>query len=128
MTHAAIHQLLEPVRADVVLRNQGLPALELVRRCFPFRVKNLVSRAEIFLRRRMAIQTPTHIQRMRLPGDWHAIHRAVASGAADTFLHMNAVIEEDEIGKLIDPLPRNWLARSEAFTNGREDRRVLPDL
>ena len=78
MTHAAIAQLLEPVRADVVFGNQLLAARELILRRFPFRVVNLIARTEKFLRRFVAIQTPAHIKRMRLPGDRHLVHRAVA--------------------------------------------------
>lgn len=128
MTHAAIVQLLEPVGADVVLRKQRFTALNLVRWRIPFRVENLIGGPQVFLRRIVTIQTPAHVERVRLPRNRHPVHRSVACRAADALLNVYAMIEEDKIGKLIDALPVNWLARREALANWREHGRVLPDL
>ena len=128
VTHAAIVQLLESIRADVIFRNQSLSALELVRWRFPLRVENLIGGPQVFLRRIVTIETPAHIKRVRLPGDRHTVHRPMAGGAADAFLNVDAMIEEDKIRSLIDALPMNRLARGEALANGRSHRRVFPHL
>lgn len=52
----------------------------------------------------------------------------MARGAAHTFLHMNAVIEEHEVRKLIHPFPLNRLIRSKTLANRREYGRVFPHL
>ena len=49
VTHAAIAQLRETIRADVIFGEQLLAAFELIRRWMPFHVENLVCAAgEIF--------------------------------------------------------------------------------
>ena len=128
MTHAAIAQLLEPVGADVVFGHQFLAARELVFRRLPFRIENLIAGAEKFLRRLVAIQTPAHVERMRFPRNGHLINGTVAGRTTDAFLDVNAVIEENEIGQLIHPLPANGLSSRHALADGRENRGILPDL
>src|SRR4051812_9572125 len=76
----------------------------------------------------MAIETPTHVKRLRLPRDRHLVHGAVAGGAADAFPHVNAVIEKNEIGQLIDARPLNGLLTRQAIAHGRQDGRVPPHL
>ena len=53
----------------------------------------------------MAIQTPLHQQRRHLIGERHLVDPAVARRAADALVHVNAVIEIDEAGQVIDALP-----------------------
>lgn len=53
----------------------------------------------------MAIDAPTHVKRVLLPGDRHLIDGAMAGGAADAFRHVDAVVEENEVRSLIDAFP-----------------------
>src|ERR1019366_2446897 len=58
----------------------------------------------------------------------HAIHRAMASRATHTFVHVNTVIEINEVGKIIGARPHQRLAGAEALTHRLEHGRVGPDL
>src|SRR6185437_5473722 len=128
MTHAAIGELREAGFADVVRGEQLFAALQLVRRRLPFGVENLIARPEIFFRLAVALQAPAHVKRVRLPCDRHLIHRTVATRAADAFLDMDAVVEENEVRQVIDAFPVNGNARGEALAHRRQYRRVFPNL
>src|SRR5258706_5257908 len=91
-------------------------------------VEDLIARAQIILRRTVAVQTPLHLQRGLLVHEWHLVNRAVAAVAADAFIDMNAVIEENEVGKLIHPRPLQGLARAVAGADGFQQLGVGPDL
>ncbi len=67
-------------------------------------------------------------KRVHLPRDRHLIDGAVARRATHAFLHVNAVIEKNEIRQLIHALPLNRLPGRHAFANRREHRRVFPHL
>ena len=58
----------------------------------------------------------------------HLIHAPVAGRTANAFLHVNAVIEKNEIGQLIDALPMEWLLRRETLPDRREHGRLRPNL
>ena len=61
----------------MILRDQLPTKRSLILTWMPRHVINLILRAEIILRRAMAFQTPLHVERLRLPGDWHLIDPAV---------------------------------------------------
>src|SRR5262249_18376875 len=71
---------------------------------------------------------PLHLQRALLPGERHAIDAAVASRAADALVHVNAVIEVDELGEVMDPRPLDGLPALEARSHRLEHRTVCPNL
>lgn len=48
--------------------------------------------------------------------------------AADAFVHVNAVIEIDEVGKIVNSSPLDRLAGPPAFADRLEIRAVSPDL
>src|ERR1035438_10111422 len=75
-------------------------------------VEHLVARAQILLRRAVAIETPLHLQRCLLIHQGHLVHWAMAVIAADTLCHVNAVIEINEVGQLVDARPLQRLTRS----------------
>jgi hypothetical protein len=52
----------------------------------------------------------------------------MAGRTADPLLDVNAVIEENEIGQLIDTRPLDRLLRRQALPHRRENRRILPYL
>jgi len=128
MAHAAITELLKPVGADVILLEQSEPAFCLIVGRLPALIVNLILWSKKFLRRFVAIQTPAHVQRMRFRSDRHLLDVAVAGGTADAFLNVNAVIEENEIGRLIHAIPFQRLPGREALSNRREHRCIAPDL
>src|SRR5438132_1720088 len=52
----------------------------------------------------------------------------MAGRTADTFLHVNAVIEVHETGHVVDPVPRDWLASEKALAHRLQRRTLRPDL
>lgn len=64
----------------------------------------------------MAVETPLHEQRVFSPGHRHLINRSVARRALNALVHVNAVIEVDEIRQIVDagPLERTILAITDA--------------
>ena len=92
---------------------------------FPVHVKNVFFRfAQSHLRVFVAVQTPFHQQRRCLKHQWHLIDRAVARGAADAFVDVNAVVEIDKVGKPVDFHPLNRLVGAVTLANGFEVRSV----
>ena len=55
----------------------------------------------------MAVQAPSHGQRLDLSDLLHPVDPAVAGNAADATIDVGAVIEIDEIGQIVYPHPRN---------------------
>ena len=94
----------------------------------PFHVEDLVFLAHKLLGISVTTQTPLHLQRRRLVSDRHLIDAAVAGRTTDAFVHMNAVIEIDVIGKIVDAPPLDRFARAKAGADGLKVRAVGPDL
>ena len=76
----------------------------------------------------MTLEAPFHLKRRGLPGEGHQIDAPVTSRASHAFVHMNAVIEIDEVGQVIDAGPFNGFAGTPALAYGFEVRAVCPDL
>jgi hypothetical protein len=89
----------------VIFLYQLASALDLVWRRLPLHIENLIPGPKIPFGRFVAVHTPAHIERVRFPRQRHFVHPAMARGAADPFLDVNAVIEKDKVGQLIDALP-----------------------
>src|SRR5438132_3445656 len=87
------------------------------------------SRRDVSLRRAMALHAPLHRQRRGLINLLHRLHGTVARLTVDAVLHVNRMIEEDEVRHARDALPRNRLARRKALADRGEqirgDRRVV---
>ena len=82
----------------------------------------------MLLRGAMAAETPLHLQAFLLVHQRHLIDRTMARVATDALGHMNAVVEIDEVGKLVDAGPLQRLAAAIAGSDGLEELRVGPDL
>jgi len=91
-------------------------------------IENLIARAKILFRRAMAFQTPLHLQRLLLIHKRHLVDWTVAGIAAYAFIDVNAVIEEDEVGKLVHPRPLQRLAGAVTGADRLKQLRVGPDL
>ena len=124
MAHAAVGELF---RVDLVSRHQCFAEDGLVRRA-PVQVEYFVTGPDEFFRLAMAIEAPLHVERVRFPGKRHLIQLPVARGAADAMAHVDAVIEEDKIRRLIHPIPAQWLIVGQAVADRREHRGIFPDL
>lgn len=58
----------------------------------------------------VAIEAPTHAQRLVVRDDGHLVDLAVAAFASDSAFHVDGMIEIDVIRRLVNPLPRYWIA------------------
>src|SRR5262245_11074762 len=76
----------------------------------------------------VAIQTPFHEQRGMLPNQRHAIHSPVAGATADSFVHMNAMVEVGEVRQIVHPSPSNGSVRPVAFAHWLEHWARRPNL
>ena len=76
----------------------------------------------------MTVKAPLHLQRVHLVGEGHAVHSAVATLAAHTFVDMNAVVEIDEIGQVVHPRPANRLIGAETRAHRLQRGTRAPDL
>ena len=76
----------------------------------------------------MAFETPFHLQRRRLVNNRHLIDLAVTRRTADTFIHVNTVIEVDIIREVVHANPLDRLARLKARAHRFQRGTVGPDL
>ena len=76
----------------------------------------------------MTGQTPLHVHVRRFPRQRHLIHPTVACFASHAFVDVDAVIEIDEIGKVVDPIPAKRLVLAQAGPYRLEHFAVSPDL
>src|SRR6266576_6438258 len=97
-------------------------------RLFIAHIEYLIARPQIFFRRAMAVQTPLHLQRSVVIHQRHAVNGAVAGIAAHALIDMNAVIEINEIGEVVDPVPDKRFAAAETFTDRFEHGGACPNL
>lgn len=112
----------------MVLPNQLLSLLLLVRRRLPRRIKDFIARANVLLRILMTIQAPPHVQSLSLARQRHLIDPPMTIRAADSFCDVNAVIEIDVVRQVIHPCPFQRFPSGETFANRRQHWRVGPQL
>ncbi len=94
----------------------------------PFHIKNLVLWPDEFLRRAMALQTPFHLQRIRLRNYRHLIDAAMTSRTTNTLRDVNRVIEISEVRQVVHAYPFERFARLETRAYRFEIRTVSPNL
>lgn len=114
-------------RAQVVLFFQIIPQRHLAgiilavplhrvvfRRLLVCHVEDFFLGTQELLRLAMAIEAPFHLQRVLFIHQRHLVHRAMAAETADALGNMNAVIEINKIGQIVNPVPLDGLAGAEA--------------
>ena len=94
----------------------------------PFHVVNLFHRPHEPFRRAVTLQTPLHLQRLRLEENRHLVDAPVTRRASDTFFHVNAVIEVSEVRQIVHAYPLDRFAGAETRAHRFEIRTVGPDL
>src|SRR5207249_8970828 len=94
----------------------------------PVGIENGRLRTEVRRRVAMTAEAPFHLHRLFAPGQRHPVHRAVAGDASDTLVHMDGVVEIDEIANIVDARPMDWLGFCEALADWRQHRGVGPKL
>jgi len=139
MARAAAGDVLHA--AHVVLLNQGSTEFGLIGKTFSVNyyrirarglliphVEYLIAWAQMIFGRAMTAKTPLHLQRFLLIHQRHKINRAMTGIAAHALCHVDAVIEIDEVRKLVHPRPLQRFTGAIAGTNRLKELRVRPDL
>src|SRR5471032_1786130 len=112
----------------VVLLFQLSAERELIALRLPGHAGDLLARSKKTLRRAVALEAPAHGQRLRLLHRGHLVDAAVAGDAADALLHVDCMVEVDEMWQLVDLVPDDGPVREVALTNRRELGALVPDL
>ena len=73
----------------------------------------------------MAIDTPLHVERRSLENQRHLIHGAVAGGAADALIDVNAVVEINVVGQAVHSHPLDGLIGAETFADRLQIGRII---
>src|SRR5262249_16133974 len=76
----------------------------------------------------MTFETPLHAERVLLPGERHPVDAPVAGFTTEPFVHVNAVVEIDEIGQIVHPSPPDRLPGAITRAHRLERRTRVPDL
>jgi len=119
----AIGQLL-----NFVFGYQPLAQIHLVVRGLVSDIENLVPRAHIFFRLAVTFHAPLHVERVYLEHQRHFVDAPMARRAADALIYMNAVVEIDKIGQVVDARPFERFAGLKAGPDRLEHFRIRPEL
>jgi hypothetical protein len=116
--------------AFYVIGSDKIPTLFIFRRLLQ-RIagrKHRVARPYMVLRMAMATETPLHVQGGCAIHQWHLIHGAVTGRARHALLHVNAVIEVNEIRQIVHAIPNQRLPIAKARPHRLEHRALRPNL
>jgi hypothetical protein len=112
----------------LVLRHKLLSDRLLISRRAILHVKNLVPRPDLLFGMPVAFDAPLHPQAVLLPNQRHLVDAAVARAAANPFLHVNAVVKENEIRSVMHAIPTKRFPSHPTFANRTQNFRISPDL
>lgn len=76
----------------------------------------------------MTIEAPLHVHRVDRKRQRHLIHPSVTSGATDSLMDVNAVIEIGEAGQIVNARPGEWLACAKTRAHRLKHLAIRPDL
>lgn len=94
----------------------------------PRHVEDSLLRAQEPFRLAMTLQTPLHLQRRGRKRDRHLIDSAVTRRTADSFVHVNAVIEISVVRQIVNADPLDRFAGAKTGAHRFEIWTVGPDL
>ena len=98
---------------NVVFGDERFTQVFLIGRVIVLHIKNLFARPEKLSRVAMAVETPLHIKRVGLPNQGHLINLAVTRLTTDTLVDVDTMVEINEIGQIVDPVPPDRFILSE---------------
>ena len=76
----------------------------------------------------VAVEAPLHGQRLDLLHRRHLVHPAVAGVAAHALVHVDGVVEVDEVGEVMDARPGDGAVVEVLLADERQQRALVPDL
>lgn len=92
---------------DVIFRYQLASQIFLIRRVLIVNIEDLGFWPDELFRVPVTVHAPVHVEVVHAVSERHLIHLSMASGAPDSFVDVNAVIEINEVGKIVDANPLN---------------------
>src|SRR5690625_285996 len=115
-------------RIDVIVLNELRSQLDLVPGPGVVHVEDLAARTQVVLGRLVAFEAPAHRHGFVLPHSLHLMDGSVAVAATNALRHVNAVVEEDEVGHVVHPVPGYGCPGVPALLNDSQLGGVDPDL
>ena len=100
----------------------------LIFRRFVIEIVDFLFRTDEFLGLAMAFKTPSHLERLRSPGQRHKIDIAMTRLTGHAFGNVYRMIEVDEVRKIMDANPFQRLAGLIACANRLEYWCIAPNL
>src|ERR1700722_4198451 len=94
----------------------------------PIQIVNFSFGPQVFSWVLVTVQALLHVKRMRFRCEWHPIDLAVTTRAADTFRNVDAVVEVDVTGNVVDLRPAERTILEIAAAHGLENLGVRPNL
>jgi len=113
---------------NLILFDQSFSELELIAWRLVVDAEHVRSGTDVLLRLAMTVDAPFHLQRLLLTHQRHQVHLAVTRRAPDALVHVNAVVEVDEIRQIVDTGPLNRLTGAETLPDRLEKGTVRKDL
>lgn len=95
---------------------------------WPIHLEDLAFRPDEQLGLPMTLKAPLHLQRSSLISEGHQVNTPVTGRAAHTLVHVDAVIEINEVGQIVNAGPPDRLARPPALAYRLQIRAVRPNL
>src|SRR5256885_14418587 len=112
MTRRATRELL-----NLILGDEPRTDRELIGRRDIVDAEDRVAWPDVALGVAMTVEAPLHLQRLFLHHERHPIDLPMARRAADPLVHVNAVVEVDEVGQIVDARPLDRPAAAEALAH-----------
>ena len=114
---------------NLVLLRKALALFRLVvARRGPVHFEYLALRSDKHLGLPVTLQTPLHLKRSRLICQGHQVESPVTGRAADPLVNVNAMVEINKVGQVVNTCPFERLAVAPALTHRFQVRAVRPNL
>jgi hypothetical protein len=118
----------QSLRVDVVFADQSLTKCTLVWRRIVIHIDDFICGTQKVLRLSKANETPAHVKRLRFGRKRHPIDPAMTAFAGDALIHVDAVVEINVIGQIVNTCPFNGPSGLPAVADRLKERCVFPNL
>ena len=113
---------------DVVFLNKLAAKFFLIGRRLIGHVEHLIAWPDILLGIAVTVDAPVHVKGIFFVHQGHLVHAAMAGGASDALVDMDAVVEVYEIRQVVYTGPLQGFASPETGTHRLQNLGVRPDL
>src|SRR5688572_22355292 len=113
---------------DVVFLHEARAELRIIGGPLPGHVEDLGARPDEVAWIPVTIEAPVHRERRVLVDQRHLVHRTMTGRAADSLLHVNAVVEVHEVRQIVHTRPFQGRVVAKTRPNRLENGGATPDL